>query len=202
MGRTGRLHAWEEDNVIPDIQTIGKGLGGGFAPVAGILINKRVVKVLDQGTGAFSHGQTYQGHPVSCAAALEVQKIIQKENLLENVQKMGSLLSSLLKEKLASHPNVGDIRGRGLFWGLEFVQDKATKEPFEPSVGVAIGVHEMGLRHGIHLYPGTGTVDGRRGDHVLLGPAYNISEDDIRYVAKTTADAVTEYFNVLLRRSM
>lgn len=104
--------------MVPDIQTIGKGLGGGYAPAAGLLINKRVVDCLDRGTGAFAHGQTYQGHPVACAAALEIQRIIRHEDLLANVRAKGKLLSSLLKEKLFAHPHVGDIRGRRLFWGL------------------------------------------------------------------------------------
>lgn len=118
MGRTGTLHAWQQEDVVPDIQTIGKGLGAGYAPIAGLLINKRIVDCLDKGTGAFAHGQTYQGHPVACAAALEVQRIIRDEDLLANVRAKGELLSSLLREKLLGHPHVGNIRGRGLFWGV------------------------------------------------------------------------------------
>jgi len=118
MGRTGTLHAWEQEGVIPDIQTIGKGLGAGYAPVAGLLINKKVVDVLDKGTGAFSHGQTYQGHPVACAAAYEAQTIIKEQNMIENCNIMGEYLGSLLKDRLADHPYVGDIRGRGLLWGV------------------------------------------------------------------------------------
>lgn len=120
MGRSGTLHAWEQEGVVPDIQTIGKGLGGGYAPVSGILINKRVVDVLDKGTGAFRHGQTYQGHPVGCAAALAVQRYIQKNDLLTNVREMGALLESRLVALLGDHPHVGNIRGKGLFWGVRF----------------------------------------------------------------------------------
>lgn len=118
MGRTGTLHAWEQENVVPDMQAIGKGLGGGYAPVSGILIGDKIVQVLDKGTGAFRHGQTYQGHPVSCAAALAVQRVIKEEKLLHNVKAMGEYLGDKLKAELGSHPNVGDIRGRGLFWGV------------------------------------------------------------------------------------
>jgi adenosylmethionine-8-amino-7-oxononanoate aminotransferase len=118
MGRCGTLHAWEQEGVVPDLQTIGKGLGGGYAPVAGVLISDRVVQALDNGTGAFRHGQTYQGHPIACAAALGVQKVIKEDKLVENVQVMGSYLERQLKERLASHPHVGDIRGKGLFWGV------------------------------------------------------------------------------------
>jgi adenosylmethionine-8-amino-7-oxononanoate aminotransferase len=118
MGRSGTLHAWQQEDVVPDIQTMGKGLGGGYAAVAGLLINKRVVDVLEKGSGAFSHGQTYQGHPIACAAALEVQRVIREERLVDNVQQMGTLMAKLLRERLESHPNVGDIRGKGLFWGV------------------------------------------------------------------------------------
>jgi len=118
MGRSGTLHVWQQEGVVPDIQTIGKGLGGGYAPIAGILINHRVVDALSRGTGAFAHGQTYQGHPIACAAALEVQRIIREGNLVDNVRRMGALLEKGLKERLADHPNVGNIRGKGLFWGV------------------------------------------------------------------------------------
>lgn len=122
VGRTGYWHAWNAEGVVPDIQTIGKGLGGGYAPVAGILIHKRVVEALDKGTGAFSHGHTYQGHPIGCAVALEVQKILGEKNLVNNVREQGLVLEDLLKQSLGDHPNVGNIRGKGLFWGVSAIQ--------------------------------------------------------------------------------
>lgn len=118
MGRCGTLHAWEQEGVVPDIQSIGKGLGGGYAPVSGILINESIVQVMDKGSGVFRHGQTYQGHPVSCAAALAVQQTIREESLLENVREMGTYLEAQLRHRLGEHPHVGDIRGKGLFWGV------------------------------------------------------------------------------------
>ena len=118
MGRSGTLHAWEQEDVVPDIEAIGKGLGGGYAPVAAILVNHRVVDVLTKGTGAFAHGQTYQGHPIACAAAAEVQAIVREEKLVENCAKMGKIMESKLRARLADHPNVGNIRGKGLFWGV------------------------------------------------------------------------------------
>jgi adenosylmethionine-8-amino-7-oxononanoate aminotransferase len=118
MGRCGTLHAWEQEDVVPDLQTIGKALGGGYAPVSGLLISDIVVQAIDKGTGAFRHGQTYQGHPVSCAAALAVQKVIKEEGLLENVRRMGAYLEDRLKKALSGNPYVGDIRGKGLFWGV------------------------------------------------------------------------------------
>ncbi|MCJ1230503.1 hypothetical protein MMC12_007177 [Toensbergia leucococca] len=184
MGRTGTLHAWEKEGVVPDIQTIGKGLGGGYAPIAGVLIGAKVVDALSRGTGAFMHGQTYQAHPLSCAAASAVQRIIREQNLLANVREQGAYLEQLLHLHLDSHPNVGNIRGRGLFWGIEFVRDKETKEPFEPSLGVARRVHEVGLGEGfgISVYPGTGSVDGVRGDHVILAPAYNVGRGGVERI--------------------
>lgn len=118
MGRCGTMHAWEQEDVVPDLQTIGKGLGGGYAPVAGLLIGEKVVDALDKGTGSFRHGHTYQGHPVSSAAALAVQRVIQKKNLLDNVKNMGNLLQNELERRLSDHPHVGNIRGKGLFWGV------------------------------------------------------------------------------------
>jgi adenosylmethionine-8-amino-7-oxononanoate aminotransferase len=118
IGRCGTLHAWQQEGVVPDIQTIGKGLGGGYAPVAGLLINHKVINVLEKGTGAFGHGQTYQGHPIACAAALEVQRVIREEQLVQNVAKMGEALRDGLMKRLGTHPNVGDIRGKGLFMGV------------------------------------------------------------------------------------
>ncbi|PGH31174.1 hypothetical protein GX50_06053 [[Emmonsia] crescens] len=196
MGRVGTLHAWEQEGVVPDIQTIGKGLGGGYAAVSGLLINERVVDVMDKGTGAFRHGQTYQGHPISCAAALAVQKIIKEQNLVENVRKMGSLLESLLREGLGDHPNVGDIRGKGLFWGIEFVKDKSTKEPFDLRLGIATKIQNTAMtpKYSFSLYAGNGTADGVRGDHVLLAPAYNSTEEDIRTIAGLTIRVISDVF--------
>ncbi|KAF2461938.1 pyridoxal phosphate-dependent transferase [Lineolata rhizophorae] len=196
MGRTGTLHAWQQEGIVPDLQTIGKALGGGYAPVAGLLINQRVVDVLDKGTGAFAHGQTYQGHPVACAAALEVQRIVREDRLLENVKAMGKKLEAGLKDRLETHPHVGNIRGRGLFWGIEIVEDKATKKPFDPKESIAMGLHEKGMmpKYGISLYPGAGTVDGKCGDHVLLAPAFNVSEADIDFVVDMAARVVEDFF--------
>ncbi|PLB53383.1 PLP-dependent transferase [Aspergillus steynii IBT 23096] len=194
MGRTGTLHAWEQEDVVPDLQTIAKGLGAGYVPVAGLLFNKRVVETLTQGTGSFAHSQTYQGHPVSCAAAYKVQTIIQEDNLLANVRAMGEYFGQLLSEKLGGHPHVGDIRGRGLFWAIEFVEDKSTKKPFAPSKAVAWKVHEAGLKpeHCISLMPGNGGADGRNGDHIVLAPAYNTTKEEVELIVEKTALAVKD----------
>nr|KMM72301.1 acetylornithine aminotransferase [Coccidioides posadasii RMSCC 3488] len=197
MGRSGTLHAWEQEGVAPDIQTIGKGLGGGYAPVSGVLIGNKVAEVMDKGTGAFRHGQTYQGHPIGCAAALAVQKVIKEQNLLQNVREMGALLESKLREYIGDHPNVGNIRGKGLFWGIEFVKDKATKEPFDPKLAVGARVQNTALtpKYSFSIYAGGGTMDGKRGDHVLLAPAYNITANEVDMIARLTAAVIVEVFN-------
>lgn len=196
MGRTGTLHAWQQEGITPDIQTLGKGLGGGYAPIAALMMNQRIVDALDRGTGNFMHGQTYQGHPVACAAAFEVQNIIRSRKLVANVAAMGKLLEEGLKANLGSHPNVGNIRGRGLFWGIEFVQDKATKQAFAPEMGIAMRVHETGIGepYNISLYPGSGSVDGRVGDHVILSPAYDVTEHEVGYIVSQTAKVVQQAF--------
>ncbi|KAI1203826.1 exocyst complex protein exo70 [Nemania serpens] len=187
MGRSGTYHAWEQDDAAPDIQTLGKCLGGGYQPIAGVLASKRVMEGFEKGTGVFVHGHTYQGHPVACAAALEVQKIIREENLVQNVSEMGKLLSTRLRHLLAGHPNVGDIRGSGLFWGIEFVMDKITKEPFPSSSNIALAIAELGLKrpYCVAVYPSSGTADGVNGDHIIISPPYNISPTDVETIATT-----------------
>jgi len=142
------------------------------------------------------HGHTYQGHPAGCAAALEVQRIILEENLLANVRAMGALLSRRLKERLASHPNVGNIRGRGLFWALEFVANKATAEPFPVEDHVAMEICEKGLskEYLVNVYPGSGSADGIRGDHIIISPAFNIRSDEVEWLVETIGRLVDDYF--------
>ncbi|KAK8028744.1 Cullin repeat-like-containing domain protein [Apiospora marii] len=171
MGRTGTLHAWEQEDVVPDIQTLGKCLGGGYQPIAGVLVSRKVVDILANGR-----------HPIACAAAIEVQRIIRDEQLLVNVRSMGELLSKGLAESLQDHPNVGSIRGRGLFWGVEFVSNKTTKEPFPVAANVAMGLAELGLTkpYRIAVYPGAGTVDGVNGDHVIISPPRHGADEEAR----------------------
>ncbi|AEO66730.1 uncharacterized protein THITE_2115075 [Thermothielavioides terrestris NRRL 8126] len=195
MGRTGTLHAWEQEGVVPDIQTIGKALGGGYQPVAGVLASHRVMDVIERGSSVFVHGHTYQGHPAGCAAALEVQRIIREENLLANVQAMGALLAKRLRERLQDHPNVGDIRGRGLFWGVEFVADKSTLAPFPADAHVAPAICERGVvKYGISLYPGSGSADGIRGDHVIISPAFNVRSEEVEWIVDAVGRLVDDFF--------
>ncbi|CBF71764.1 hypothetical protein AN6930.2 [Aspergillus nidulans FGSC A4] len=196
MGRTGTLHAWQQEGVVPDLQTVAKGLGAGYAPVGALLVGNRVADVLSKGTGSFTHSQTYQGHPIACAAACAVQKIIQKENLLDNVRRQGEYLGRLLNERLGGHRNVGDVRGRGLFWALEFVRDKETKEPFPAEAGIAQKVHLTGLQkeHSISVIPGAGVADGRNGDIIQIAPAYNVSKEDIELIVERVEGVVHAAF--------
>jgi adenosylmethionine-8-amino-7-oxononanoate aminotransferase len=194
MGRTGTRHAWQQENVTPDIQAVGKGLGGGYQPIGAVLVSSRVVNVLDGGSGGFSHGQTYQAHPVACAGALEVQRIIRDDNLLANVQRAGAHLEAGLRQTLGSHPNVGDIRGRGLFWALEFVQDRVRRSPFAAAEGIAEEVRCAALELGLAVYPGTGTVDGHNGDHILLAPPFNVTAAEIDQILDRLHTAVVRTF--------
>lgn len=194
MGRTGTLHAWQAEDVVPDIQTNAKGLGAGYQPIAAMMISEKVVKVLKERSGQFVHGLTYQAMPVQAAAALEVQRIIRNDELMKNVSKLGTQLGELLKNALGDHPNVGDIRGRGLFWGLEFVKDKRTKEPLDPKQGIAQKILESALSNNITVYPGTGCVDGLRGDHIILAPPYIVTEQDIKHIVRIVSKVIEEVF--------
>ncbi|PWS38483.1 aspartate aminotransferase family protein [Falsiroseomonas bella] len=190
IGRTGTMHAWEQEGVAPDIQVVAKGLGGGYQPVGGILIGGRVVAAIRDGSGAFMHGHTYQAHPVAAAAALAVQQVIREENLLENVQRMGALLGERLTERLGNHRHVGDIRGRGLFWAAEFVTDRATKQPFDPALQLHERVKAEAYARGLACYPMGGTIDGRQGNHVILAPPYIVTREQVETIVDRFGDAV------------
>jgi adenosylmethionine-8-amino-7-oxononanoate aminotransferase len=190
MGRTGTMHAWEQEGVAPDIQVIAKGLGGGYQPIGGILIAGRVVAALSAGSGGFLHGQTYQAHPVACAAALEVQRIIREEKLLENVQAMGTRLEEGLLERFGNHRFVGDIRGRGLFRAIELVADRQTKAVFDPALKMHERVKQAALERGLATYPMGGTIDGVRGDHVILAPPYGVTAAEVDEIVARLGEAV------------
>ena len=179
MGRTGTLHACEQEGVVPDLLTVAKGLGGGYQPIGAVLAQGRIVEAMRQGSGLFQHGHTYLGHAVACAAALAVQQVIQRDHLLTQVRDRGAYLASRLRDELGDHPHVGDIRGRGLFWGLELVQDRANRQWFEPSLKLHARLKSAAMEEGLMIYPMGGTVDGRCGDHVLLAPPFISSEGEI-----------------------
>lgn len=199
MGRTGTTHAWEQEGVSPDIQVIAKGLGGGYQPIGGILIHKRVIAALRAGTGAFMHGHTYQAHPVACAAALAVQKEIADRGLLANVRAMGVLLTEGLQERFGNHAHVGDIRGRGLFQAIELVADRATKAAFDPALHVYDRVRVAALEAGLSVYPMGGTIDGKHGDHVVIAPPYIAEPKHISAIVERLGTAVDSVLAALPR---
>ncbi|KAK7937920.1 aminotransferase- class III [Apiospora aurea] len=196
MGRTGTLHAWEQEGIVPDIQAVGKGLAAGYQPVSAILAGDKVSDLMDSKGVAFTHGHTYQDHPLGCATALKVQQIVQRDGLLANVQTQGAYLEKLLKGKLSSHPHVGNIRGRGLFWGIEFVKNKATKEPFDGRLQISQQIHAtaMAAPYNMAIYYGQGCAGEKRGDHVMLMPAYNSTPETIRLMVDTLASVVEKVF--------
>lgn len=198
MGRTGTnyYHAWQAEgaDAPPDIQTVAKGVSGGYAPVAMVLASQAVVDGINHASGIWNHGHTFTSHPVSCAAALAVQTVIKRENLVRHAAEMGSLLGAQLRGALGHHPHVGDIRGRGLLWAIEFVADRTTKRPFEPEDGIAARIHAVGMSDpwNIFLYPGTGTADGFKGDHILIAPAYIITTEEVGYIVRQTTGVVCQ----------
>ncbi|NKE65836.1 aspartate aminotransferase family protein [Ramlibacter sp. RBP-2] len=190
MGRTGSLHACEQEGVTPDLLVVAKGLGGGYQPIGAVLAQKRIVEAMSQGSGFFQHGHTYLGHPVACAAALAVQHVLQRENLVARVRQSGARLEALLGETLGGHPNVGDIRGRGLFWGVELVRDRASKTPFDPALKLHARIKKEAMARGLMVYPMGGTVDGRLGDHVLLAPPFIATEAEFGVIAQRLHAAI------------
>jgi adenosylmethionine-8-amino-7-oxononanoate aminotransferase len=174
MGRTGTLYACEQEGIAPDIVVIAKGLGAGYQPIGATLLSGRIFEAFEGGSGAFQHGHTYIGHALACAAALAVQRTIAEEGLLERVRSTGARLAGELARALGGHPHVGDIRGRGLFLGIEFVEDRATKATFDPALRIHARLKQAAFERGLMVYPMGGTIDGQRGDHLLLAPPYNI----------------------------
>jgi len=190
MGRTGTLHACEQEGVAPDLMAIAKGLGGGYQPVGAVLIGQRVIDAIAAGTGFFQHGHTYIGHPVACAAALAVQRVLARDGLVERCAVQGRRLREALDEAFREHPYVGDLRGRGLFQAIELVADRGTKAPFDPALKVNARIKKAAMELGLMTYPMGGTIDGARGDHVLLAPPFIVSDDELDLVIERLVAAV------------
>jgi adenosylmethionine-8-amino-7-oxononanoate aminotransferase len=190
MGRCGTLHACETEGVVPDLMAIAKGLGGGYQPIGAVLAQGRLVDAFRQGSGLFQHGHTYLGHAVACAAALAVQRVIARDDLLAQVRSRGRFLQSVLTQTFGEHPHVGDIRGRGLFWGIELVADRASKQWFDPARKLHAKIKRAAMAEGVMVYPMGGTVDGRSGDHVLLAPPFISSEDELSQMVARLGRAI------------
>ncbi|AKJ69484.1 hypothetical protein PATSB16_38200 [Pandoraea thiooxydans] len=190
MGRTGHLFACNEDGVVPDILAIAKGLGAGYQPIGATLAHDRVYDAIVGGSGFFQHGHTYLGHATACAAALEVQNVIAEEKLLDNVLARGEQLRSQLHGRFAEHPHIGDVRGRGLFVGVELVAERASKAPFDPARRLHARIKREAMRLGMLTYPMGGTIDGVRGDHVLLAPPFICDAAAIEQIVERLALAI------------
>jgi adenosylmethionine-8-amino-7-oxononanoate aminotransferase len=190
MGRTGTLHACEQEGVVPDLLVIAKGLGGGYQPIGAVLAQGRIVEAMSAGSGFFQHGHTYLGHAVACAAALAVQKVIHRDGLLARVREAGGVLEGQLLDAFGAHPHIGDIRGRGLFWGVELAKDREAKTPFDPALKLHARIKREAMARGLMVYPMGGTVDGRYGDHVLLAPPFIATDAELSLIAQRLHAAV------------
>lgn len=190
MGRTGTMYAIEQEGVAPDLIACAKGLAAGYQPIGAVLASTRIVDCLRTGSGAFLHGHTYIGHPVAAAAALVVQQVIARDGLLAQVAARGDYLRRLLQDAFGEHPHVGDIRGRGLFMALEFVQDRASKLPFPAERKLHAVLKNEAMARGLMVYPMGGTIDGKHGDHVLLAPPFIAGEGDLQEIVGRLREAV------------
>ena len=190
MGRTGYLFACDEDEVAPDLLTIAKGLGAGYQPIGATLVSDRIYRTIVDGSGFFQHGHTYLGHATACAAALEVQRVIAEEKLLDNVKARGEQLRTSLRAHYGAHPHVGDVRGRGLFVGVELVRDRDSKAAFDPALKLHAAVKREAMQRGLMVYPMGGTIDGVNGDHILVAPPFVCTAQQIDTIVERLSGAI------------
>ncbi|MEH6455063.1 MAG: aspartate aminotransferase family protein [Cocleimonas sp.] len=202
MGRTGSLHACEQESIQGDLQTIAKGVSAGYQPLGAVLISEKIVNAIDNGSGFFQHGHTYIGHPSSCAAGLATQLEIQERDLLSNVKKQGANLKQSLNESFNADPiladHVGDIRGRGLFIGIELVADKNSKKAFDPSLKLHAKIKKKAMENRLMIYPMGGTVDGVNGDHILLAPPFIIDENNVAQITERLSSTIRTVLQEIL----
>ncbi|MBB4277656.1 aspartate aminotransferase family protein [Rhizobium mongolense] len=190
MGRTGTIFALEQEGIVPDIVTIAKGLGGGFQPIGAVLLSEEIYRTFAEGSGLFQHGHTYIGHPIAAAAASKVVEILKRPETIANISRMGERLEAGLNAGLGQSQYVGDIRGRGLFRGVEIVADKDSKQPFDPAYKIHSKIKREAMQRGLMCYPMGGTIDGVHGDHVLLAPPYIIQPEQIDMIVERLAAAI------------
>ncbi len=190
MGRTGTMHACEQDGIAPDLMTIAKGMGGGFQAIGAVLVAKKIHDPITNGSGLFMHGHTYMAHPVACAAGIAVVKTIKEEGLVERVRMQGAKLRQRMEARFGNHPHVGDVRGRGLFQAIELVEDRSTKEAFDPKLALHDRIKVECMERGLLAYPMPGTIDGKRGNHMILAPPYIVTDADIDTIVDRLGDSV------------
>ena len=191
MGRCGTLWTFEQEGIVPDLVAIAKGLGAGYQPIGALLVSKEIADTIQRGTGFFQHGHTYIGHAAACAGAVAVQKRLHDDDVLARVAPLGKLLEKKLRDAFANHPNVGDIRGRGLFWGIEIVEDRAAKKPFDPKLRMHARLKRKALEAGLMCYPMGGAIDGVQGDHVLLAPPFIVEESQLDELVDKLGTAIS-----------
>ncbi len=194
LGRTGARWACAQEGVAPDLLIVAKGLGAGYQPISATLVSDKIFAAIVEARGTFMHGHSYQAHTVACAAALAVQKVIRERNLIANARAQGESLKRSLEDRFSDHPHVGDIRGRGLFLALELVKDRETKEPFDPALNLWLTVMLKGMEFGLMCYPGGGTADGEKGDHVLLAPPFNIDSTHVEEIVEKLSSTFDSVF--------
>jgi adenosylmethionine-8-amino-7-oxononanoate aminotransferase len=192
MGRCGDLFAIAREGVTPDIVTIAKGLGAGYQPIGAVMARETVVAAIAHGSGTLAHGHTYMSHLVACAGALAVLQAIEDEDLLGQVKRRGAELERALRDAFANHPYVGDVRGRGLFWSVELVRDRASKAPFDAALGLAAKIKARAQEIGLICYPSSGTADGRNGDHVLVAPPFIVGKSELDELVEKLVRAVRD----------
>ena len=191
MGRCGTLWTFEQEGIVPDLVAIAKGLGAGYQPIGALMVSKEIADTIQRGSGFFQHGHTYIGHAAACAGALAVQNRLHDDGILNGVQPLGARLEKKLRQAFAEHPHVGDIRGRGLFWGVELVEDRATKKPFEPKLRMHARLKRKALEAGLMCYPMGGAIDGVQGDHVLLAPPFILDESQLDELVDKLGTAIS-----------
>ncbi len=191
MGRTGSLYACAEEGVVPDMIAIAKGMGAGFQPIGALMVHRRVYDAVVGGSGFFQHGHTYMGHAAAAAGALAVQRAVRERGLLARVRQRGAQLDQRLRARFGNHPHVGDIRGRGLFFGVELVADRLTKQPFDPALKLHARIKRQAMAEGLICYPMGGTLDGVQGDHVLLAPPFVVEENHLDEAVDKLGRALT-----------
>ncbi|MEZ4593848.1 MAG: aspartate aminotransferase family protein [Chloroflexota bacterium] len=192
MGRTGKWWGIDHWHIEPDILVTSKGLAGGYFPLGFVAAKTEDVELIRQKLGDWNHGGTFSHHAVGCAAALATLHIMQNEHLVENSAALGGKLGQMLEDALAHHPNVGEVRGRGLFWGVELVQDKATKEPFPASRHLAWDIWQRAFDKGLIVYYSQGCADGQNGDVIMLGPPLIVNEAQLAEMTRLVTEAIWE----------
>ncbi|UVK48649.1 aspartate aminotransferase family protein (plasmid) [Mesorhizobium sp. AR07] len=190
LGRTGTLHACEQDGIAPDLLAVAKGIAAGYQPIGATLVHQKIYDAIVSGSGTFKGGYTYSGHATACAAAIAVQKVLRADGFLENVEVKGKLLASALKDRFEQHPNVGDIRGRGLLMTLELVQDRETKAPFPAERSLSPLIYREALARGLITHALGGTVDGVNGDHIVVCPPLIAGDKDLDTIVGLLGESV------------